>query len=126
MFNPFLRSPRFESVKRILGEVGMKSNANTVNDERPYAFEFEAEILQAASVSWVRKPKEGDTSPAREFHIIKYSFSSPVVSGVLIEWLDEAAQPKVVKGPCKIRFRQLRPSKQMFGFYELAGYPVFE
>lgn len=102
------------------------SNDYTQNDTRDYAFEFEARIIQASSVSWERtKDKDGQPlSSPRCFHVHKYSFTSDKINGVLIEWLDNPSECVIKSGPCKIRFRQLRPSKQMFGFYELSGYPV--
>lgn len=94
--------------------------------ERDYAFEFDAVIIKVASISWVKdKDKNGQPLPEpRHFHINKYSFTSGSIQGQLIEWLNSPAEPVLRRGPCKIRFDQLRPSKQMFGFYELSGYPV--
>lgn len=98
----------------------------TKDDTRPYAFEFPARIIQASAMSW-KKNKDNNGQPLAspvEYHVIKYSFTSERISGVLVEWVDKPSEPSITSGECRIRFRQLRPSKQMFGFYELSGYPV--
>lgn len=98
----------------------------TKDDARHFCFEFEARIIQASSVSW-RKEKGPDGQPLakpRQFFVNKYSFSSDRMNGVLWEWLEQPTEPVIKNGPCKIRFNALKPCKQMFGFYELNGYPV--
>lgn len=99
---------------------------NMPSDERAYAFEFEATVISASHVSWKKEcDKSGAVLPNPvEMHVNKYSFTSENVNGVLIEWLDTPREPAIKRGKCKIRFRQLRPSRDMFGFYELSGYPV--
>ena len=102
-------------------------NRYTDADPRAYAFEFEANIIAATSMSWDRKLKDANGNPTgetRKAYINKYAFASPTMNGNLIEWLDEPTEPVIRRGPCKLRFRQLRPSREMFGFYELSGYPV--
>lgn len=104
----------------------MANSPYTPSDSRPFAFEFKARIIQASSASW-RKDKDANGQPLaepREMNVNKYSFTSSTISGVLVEWLDKPTPPAITAGECQIRFRQLRPSKQMFGFYELSGYPV--
>lgn len=95
-------------------------------DDRDYAFEFEATIIRASSISWSKdKDKNGQLlSQPQKFFVNKYSFTSENVNGILVEWLNAPTEPVIKKGKCKIRFRQLRPSREMFGFFELSGYPV--
>lgn len=96
--------------------------------ERDYALEFEATIIRASSISWTKeKDKNGQPLPqAVHYYVNKYSFTSENVNGILVEWLNCPTEPVLRKGKCKIRFRQLRPSREMFGFYELSGYPVVD
>ena len=100
----------------------------SVNDSRAFAFEFRAKVLQASSISWEKdRDKEGKPlEKPRRFFINRYSFVSDKICGQLVEWLDAPSDPVITSGECLIRFTQLRPSRQMGGFYELSGYPVVE
>lgn len=100
----------------------------SVNDPRAFAFEFRAKVLQASSISWEKdRDKEGKPlEKPRRFFINRYSFVSDKICGQLVEWLDAPSDPVITLGECLIRFTQLRPSRQMGGFYELSGYPVVE
>ena len=97
-----------------------------LDEGRDYAMEFEATVIRSVAISWTKdKDKNGQPLPQPvTFYVNKYSFVSESVNGILIEWLNCPTQPVLSKGKCKIRFRQLRPSREMFGFYELSGYPV--
>lgn len=108
--------------------MSIESNRYTVNDSRPYAFEFRAKIIQVSSLSWEKdKDKEGKPlDKPRRFFINRYSFVSERICGQLVEWLDGPLDPVITDGECLLRFTQLRPSRNMGGFYELSGYPVIE
>lgn len=98
----------------------------TSSDTREYAFEFDARIIASSSMQWEKtKDRNGQTLPAPvRMYVNKYSFTSDRINGTLVEWLDGPRDPLLKSGKCKIRFRQMKPSSQMFGFYELSGYPI--
>lgn len=106
--------------------MNVEGNRYTLNDTRPYAFEFPAKVIQVSSISWEKdKDKEGNAiNPPKRYFINRYSFVSEKICGQLIEWLDAPTDPVVTGGEVMVRFTQLRPSRVMGGFYELSGYPV--